>query len=480
MSFLFSLLILYARADEIAVGSKAFTEGYVLAEILAQKIEQSNFKVSRRFGLGGTGILFESLHKGAIDIYPEYTGTISEAILKNPNLKSLEEIRNALVPLGLMISQPLGFNNTYALAVKKDFAQTHNIKTISDLSKIQRSVRAALSSEFINRADGFEALKKTYGLNFPVKSLEHSLSYQAIEENAADIIDVYSTDAKIEKLQLVTLEDNLSFFPRYDAVFIARKEFVDRFPDLWQKISTIKLNEERMIGLNAQADIKRIPFPKIASQFLETGTRVRTSETWERIVLRTKEHLALVGIAFLFSILIGIPLGVIAAQRPSVGKIILSLSGIVQTIPSLALLCFLIPLFGIGVKPALVALSLYGLLPVVTNTFVGIRSIDPGLIEVSRALGLKPWEQLFRIELPLASRSILAGIRTSTIVSIGTATLAALIGAGGYGAPIVTGLALNDTNLILVGAVPAAVMALIVDALFNVAALWIIPKGLRI
>jgi len=169
----------------------------------------------------------------------------------------------------------------------------------------------------------------------------------------------------------------------------------------------------------------------------------------------------------------------LASRSVRLGQVILLISGMVQTIPSLALLCFLIPFFGIGTKPALVALFLYGLLPVVLNTFVGIKSIDSRLKETAVALGLRPLERLRLIEIPLAGQSILAGIRTSTVIGIGTATLAALIGAGGYGVPIITGLAMNDLNTVLIGAVPAAGLALIAHFFFEILSRWVVPRGMR-
>ncbi len=151
----------------------------------------------------------------------------------------------------------------------------------------------------------------------------------------------------------------------------------------------------------------------------------------------------------------------------------------IQTVPSLALLCLLIPVFGVGTKPALAALCLYSLLPVVLNTFTGVRTVDPAHLENARAFGLTRPQILFRIVLPLASPTVLAGIKNATIVSIGTATLAALVGAGGYGAPIVSGLSLNDVPTILTGAIPAALMALIAYGLFELLGRLLIPSGLR-
>jgi osmoprotectant transport system permease protein len=310
--------------------------------------------------------------------------------------------------------------------------------------------------------------------------MEHTLSFQAIDQNAVDLIDVYSTDAKIKKLHLRLLKDDHNYFPVYQAVWVARKSFVEKHPREWQALLGLegKISEEAMLDMNAEADIQKIDFGKIAAQFL--GAAAPDSRGWlHEVARRTKEHLWLVGVSLLFSVLVGIPLGVTAVRFHAAGQAILLSSAVIQTVPSLALLCFLIPVFGVGTKPALAALCLYSLLPVVLNTFTGIRAVNPIHLENARAFGLNRRQVLFRVVLPLASPTLLAGIKTATIVSIGTATLAALVGAGGYGAPIVSGLSLNDVPTILTGAIPAALMALVAHGLFELLGVMLIPAGLR-
>ena len=475
-----------AADKAIVVGSKIFTEGYVLGELAAQTIEASSppVPVTRKLGMGSTGILFQSLSSGAIDVYADYTGTLTEAIIKNPNLKSQREIQAALGKLNLVMSDPLGFNNTYALAVRESFARQNNVNTISDLARLKTPVRVAFSYEFMDRADGWPGLAAAYHFALPPKNvnrMEHSLTYQAIDQNAVEVIDVYSTDAKIRKFALRVLDDDRAYFPVYQAVWVARKDFVDRYPAQWralQKLAgTIDVNS--MLDMNAEADIDKQSYAQIAARF--RGARAQATDTLaSRIAHRTLEHLWLVAISLLFSIVIGVPLGIVAVRYQATGQAILLLSAMVQTVPSLALLCFLIPLFGVGTKPALVALCLYSLLPVVLNTFTGIRSIDPRHLENARAFGLNSRQILFRIVLPLASPMLLAGIKTATIVSIGTATLAALVGAGGYGASIVSGLSLNDVPTILTGAIPAALMAWLAHGLFEILGRLLIPAGLQV
>ena len=473
-------------ADGIVVGSKIFTEGYVLGEIAAQAIEASAppVPVTRKLGMGSTGILFESLTTGAIDVYADYTGTLTEAIIKNPRLKSPQEIQAALGKLNLVISNPLGFNNTYALAVREQYARENGLQTLSDLVRLQSTVRAAFSYEFMDRADGYAGLARKYHLDLNPKSvnrMEHSLTYQAIDQNAVDVIDVYTTDAKIRKFNLRVLRDDLGYFPVYQAVWVARSQFVERYPQQWQALRHLEgtIDERTMLDMNAKADIQKQSFAQIAAEF--RGAQAERGDSLvSGIAHRTVEHLWLVAISLVFSIVIGVPLGIAAVRYQAAGQAILLLSAMIQTVPSLALLCFLIPLFGVGTRPALVALCLYSLLPVVLNTFTGIRSIDPRHLENARAFGLTRPQILFRIVLPLASPMLLAGVKTATIVSIGTATLAALVGAGGYGAPIVSGLALNDVPTILTGAIPAALMAWLAHGAFEILGKVLIPAGLQV
>jgi osmoprotectant transport system permease protein len=460
--------------DSVTVGSKAFTEGFVLGELVAQKIEShGNINVVRRLGLGGTAILFKALQNNDIQLYVEYTGSIAAAILKKPELTQYSELQKALQPLNLVMGAPLGFNNSYALAVSQTFADLHHVECISDLKPILPDLRFGLSDEFVNRADGFAGLSSRYRWGVDARrihSMEHSLSYEALSSGAVDVIDVYTTDAKIARFHLKVLQDDKHYFPPYQAVVLARADFVDAHPQIWSQIQELRgtLTAETMQHLNQGPDLNSMSFAATIADYLGRSPPASSqSDLFAKVWNRTKEHLLLVGVALFFSVLVGIPLGIVAVRNPFLGQAILILSGLLQTIPSLALLCFLVPLLGVGVRPALAALCLYGLLPVVLNTFVGLRSLDSDLIEVARALSLNARQRLWRIELPLAAPSILAGVKTSAIVGIGTATLAALIGAGGYGAPIVEGLAMNDNLTILMGAVPAAAMALCAHALFE-------------
>jgi len=485
---IFLLLILFSplttAKPTIKVGSKVFTESYILAEIVSQILEDAGeVVVERRLGLGGTGIAFKALIEGEVDIYPEYTGTIKEAILKESTIENDERLRSTLNKLfNLEMSEPLGFNNTYIFATTKEGSQRTGIRKISDI-RDRPDLKTVFSHEFMKRKDGLKGLEDFYGfkLRHPV-AMEHSLAYEALVAKKVDLMEVYSTDAKIKKYELVLIDDDQKFFPRYLAVLLYKKKFQSQYPRSFEALKENlfdKIDNKTMIDLNSLVELEGKSFAQAAAIFLGKEKLHDNGIPLQRIWNLTIEHLKLVFVSLLFSILLGIPIGIIATKSPALGQISLIGSGLLQTIPSLALLCFLIPFFGIGAKPAYVAIFLYGLLPIVRNTYTGIIQIDPSLDESADLMGLSKWEKLRLIQLPLASVNILAGIKTSAIINVGTATLAAFIGAGGLGSLIVTGLALNSNKIILTGAIPAALLASALHILFELLDKIIVPKGLR-
>jgi osmoprotectant transport system permease protein len=469
----------------IRIGSKAFTESYVLAEIVAQVVEQSGeARVERRLGLGGTGVTYRALESGAIDVYPEYAGTLARVLLKDPSLVTTEAIAARLATHGLTISRPLGFANTYALAVRQDMAERLGLKRISDLGR-HPQLTAAFSSGFLERDDGWPGLTRHYGIALArVRVMEHALTYRAMTSGDVDVMDVFSTDGQLERLKLALLEDDRRFFPDYSAVILVRRTVVERFPQTWGRIRETlegRLDNRRMARLNAMADLDGRSVPEVAAGFLGSATgpgdrrRAVLAELWAL----TLDHLMLVLVSVGAAVAVGVPAGVVAARFRRTGQVELSVIAVLQTIPALALLMFMIPLFGIGTGPALVALSLYALLPIARNTYAGLIGIDRQLLEIAFVLGLGRVRRLVRVELPLASLSIMAGIKTAVVMTVGTATLAAFIGAGGYGTLIVRGLALDDTRTILAGAAPAAALALLFHAVFELIDRLTVPRGLR-
>ena len=474
-----------AQEVRIGIGSKKFTESVILGEMLTLLAEDAGAKVVHRRQLGGTRVLWNALLAGEIDAYPEYTGTIAGEVLADRGLSTVSEMRDALSELGVLMSAPLGFENTYALGMREEVAAERGVRKISDLGR-HPHLRLAFTAEFMNRADGWPGLRDRYALpHAGVKGLDHDLAYKGLQGGTIDVTDFYSTDAKIAEHGLRVLEDDLEYFPEYYAVILCREDMTQRASRAVSAMLALvgRIDVKTMVALNARAKVDRLSESRVAADFLLDALGVKAtvheSTRLERIAQRTLEHLFLVGLSLVAAILVSIPFGVVAAKRPRAGHVILAVAGVLQTIPSLVLLVVMIPLLGIGEPPAIFALFLYSLLPIVRNTHAGLTSVPPDLQESALALGLPFWTKLRQIELPLASRSILAGIKTSGVINVGTATLGAIIGAGGYGQPILTGIRLDDLSLILEGAVPAATMAIAVQLGFDFVERWLVPRGLR-
>lgn len=487
----FILLLLCAMrggAQPLTVGSKKFPESYVLAEIAVRQMQRAGFKeVQHQLGLGATGIVWGKLKGGEINAYPEYTATISEEILKLKGDVSEAQIQAALKPYGIAMTGDLGFDDNYALVMRKEQASVLHIAKISDL-KGHEDLRVGPSSEFLNRKDGFKPLCSRYGLNFAdVAPLEHSIGYAKLRDSQIDLMECYTTDAEIAEYNLVVLDDDLHYFPRYKAVYLYRLDMPAKAAEALNALSG-KISQPTIISLNARAKkvSKTSDYAVVAADFFGKEAVQQAQDNAESVahyILRlTLVHLKLVGISLFLAILVGVPLGIAASRPGRLSTIILGVVGIVQTIPSLALLAFLIPIpvLGKGATTAIVALFLYSLLPIVRNTVTGLQDIPSSLRESAAALGLEPGAQLRKVFMPLASRAILAGIKTSAIINVGTATLAAFIGSGGLGEPIQSGLSINNNALILQGAIPAAVLALLVQFSFDLLDRLFIPRGLRL
>ncbi len=488
VSFLLLLArVAHASPSHVTVGSKAFCESWILGEALAA-LAGEHADVEHRSNLGGTEIVFEALREGGIDAYVEYTGTVAEVILHTSDAMTLPAERERLAPLGVGVSEPLGFNDGYALAVSRPAAERLRIRTISDLAR-HPEARAGFSHEFLGRPDGYPGLAQRYGLALEsVRGVQHELAYEALANGQIDLMEIYTTDPQIERLGLVLLEDDRAFFRRYDAVILYRLDLPERAPGAFSAMQRLvgAVDEVRMMRANASVLLDHRPAAEAAAALLRASlggdagaARAARSSLAASVAKNTLRHVELVLGSLVAAVIFGLPLGVLAASSRRLASVTLGGAGLLQTIPSLALLAFLIPLFGIGLLPALVALFLYGLLPIVQGTYTGLRSIPPALSEAAVALGLPRRAQLLRVDLPMASPTILAGIRTSAVINVGTATLAALIGAEGLGNPIMEGIALRDTSRILQGAVPAALLALVVQWLFGWLERGLVPRGLR-
>ena len=485
---LFSLGVAHAAGEPVLhVGSKRFTESYILGEILTQTAAASTMAEHRQ-GLGNTAIVFAALTTGSIDLYPEYLGTIDQEILKHKSPAGIDAINRELAPLGLGVAVPFGFNNTYALAMRAPDSRQRAIRNLSDLAQ-HADLKLGLSHEFLGRADGWPGLAQRYHLPQKPVGLDHGIAYEALASSQVGVIDIYSTDAKIKSLGLTVLADDAGYFPRYDAVIFYRLDVAQRFPQAWHSLQQLqgRIHADDMIAMNGEAELEGKSFADIAKSFLASsmaggeqdgGKRIAADATPEKgfagklfdgnLWRLTQQHVLLVLLSVAAAAIVGIPLGIVAAFAPHMRQVVMAVVGVLQTVPSLALLAMLIPLLGmIGTVPALIALFLYALLPIVRNTCTGIGQVPPGFRLAARALGLKPKDCLLSIDLPLAMPVILAGVKTAAVMSVGTATIAAFIGAGGYGERIATGLALNDNQMLLAGAIPAAVLALVTQLLFE-------------
>ena len=369
--------------------------------------------------------------------------------------------------------------------MRRTRAEELGIRTISDLRRHPALV-LGFSNEFIKRDDGWPGLLARYHLpHVDVRGMDHRVAYESLMAGKIDATELYTTDAEIRRFDLVVLEDDDRFFPIYQAVLIYRLDLRQRLPEVLAILNRLEgeLDEPIVIEMNGRVQAGD-PLPNIAADFIERQFHERPTFKIEsdahRLWRLTLEHLTLVGISLGAAVLVGLPLGVVAARRPRLGQLLIGGAGVIQTIPALALLVFMIPLLKTGAVPAIVALFLYSLLPIINNTAVGLGSIPLSMRESAEGLGLSSAARLWWIELPLASRSILTGIKTAAVINIGTATLGALIGAGGYGQPILTGLQLVDRREILFGAIPVAAMALMAQGLFTFSERFLVPNGLRL
>jgi osmoprotectant transport system substrate-binding protein/osmoprotectant transport system permease protein len=491
-----------ARLPPVIVASKPFGESYLLAEMFAQLLEARGFTVERRPGLGATELAFQALRTGAIDVYPEYTGTGLTAILHEA---ALSDPRDAFTRVALEFARrwdihwlpPLGFENTYAIAVRRETAERLGLHTLTDLARAGPQLTAGLTPDFIGRPDGLPGIQRAYGIGFKaVRALGPAIKYQALAAGNVDVIDGYATDGFIARYDLVVLQDDRRFFPPYQAAAMVGSRLYREAPGAVLALEELsgRLSEAAMRGLNRRVEVDNAPIGAVAKDALRQLGLVAGGEAERRaggqagreslgaymlaqgptLLRLTGRHLLLVAISLAAAVLVALPLGLLLERTDRAAEATIRVVGLLQTIPGIALLAFMIPLLGIGVVPALVALFLYSLYPILRNTYTGVRAADRDAVSAALAIGMTPGQVLRYVRLPLAAPVIMAGIRTAAVINVGTATLAAFIGAGGLGDPIVAGLSLSDSRMILSGAIPAAMLALAVDA-----ALGLLERAVR-
>jgi len=498
--FLLSVCVLrpaFAEPPKISVGSKAFTESVVLGELICHLAREQGAKVEHRAELGGTQFLWQAMAAGKIDVYVDYTGTIREELLaevikSGVEIRSEADMREALAKMHVRMSDRLGFNNTYALGMRDATAEKLGIKTINDLRN-HPDLKFAFSDEFMERKDGWRPLAEKYKLpQKKVRTMDHNLAYRGLEHDAIQLTDLYTTDAEIEFYKLRTLEDDQGYFPTYYAVMLMRDDLQEHAPEIVKSILRLEnlIEPHEMVSMTAKVRLDREMESNVAAGFLNDKLQLdiplkstSKSAEWMRILGRlaktTYEHLFLVLISLSLAIVVAVPLGIVSARNENIGNTVLGVVGVIQTLPSMALLVFMIPLFGLGALPAIAALFFYSLLPIVRNTYTGLTQIPIAIRESALVIGLDRAARLRLVELPLALPSILGGIKTSAVINVGTATIGALIGAGGYGSPILTGIRLSSISLILQGAIPAAVLAIVVQFGFGWIERRFVSPGLR-
>jgi osmoprotectant transport system permease protein len=507
-----ALLPAFAPAQErtgVVVGSKSFPESHLLGELMTELLRAgTELDVTHRSGLGGTLITLRALTSGEIDLYVEYTGTAwsvvleEEQALTDPMQVFLEVQARSRERFDLEWLQPLGFENTYALVMRRERAEELGVRTLSDLVLVGDRLRGGFSLEFLERPDGFHALAAHYGFALAdVRGMEHTLVYDALVAGELDVVDAYSTDGKLLQHDLATLVDDRRFFPPYHAAPVVRRELLERHPEVRTVLERLafRLDARTMRALNHAVEVEGRPFAEVARGFLVDtglldGSAVASPERrgdrsfvafflgrWRETLELLGQHVRLTLVAVLLATLLAVPLGIWMTRHALVARLALGGAGVLQTIPSLALLAFLIAVPGLGLSAtsAIVALFLYALLPILRNTYTGVRDVDAELVDAARGLGLTPRQVLVHVRLPLATGTILAGVRTATVISVGVATLAAFIGAGGLGEPILQGIYLNDTRLILAGALPAALLALAAALLLGRVGRRLTPRTLR-
>ncbi|OLC05705.1 MAG: ABC transporter substrate-binding protein [Gemmatimonadetes bacterium 13_1_40CM_70_11] len=267
-----------ARGDRIVVGSKNFTESDLLGEIVAQQIaRRTGLAVERRFHLGGTFVCHQAITAGQIDLYVEYTGTAYTAVLKRPPIADRDSVYHAVARdyaqrFGLAWGEPFGFDNTFAITVRRRDAQRHGLTRISDLARLAPRWKAGFGYEFLERADGFKGLAATYGLRFaaPPTAMDLGLTYRALADGKVDVIAGNSTDGQIQALDLVVLEDDRRYFPPYQAAPVIRQTVVTQRPEIAAALAQLagRISDAEMRRLNALADVEHRDITVLAREWL--------------------------------------------------------------------------------------------------------------------------------------------------------------------------------------------------------------------
>jgi len=464
-TFIFSLFLtfsLFAKAaPKIVVGSKPQIENKILAEIIAQALETTGeAQVERRFGLGSSGIIYDALKKGDVDIYPEYSKRIGEVIISSAWQRQLFEIKKRLGREGITIAGLLGFNSSYSLVVKKDNPKFKNINKISDLKGV-RGYKRAFSQDFLTGQDGFFSLFRAYGMetgmNFRSKKMKKNRLVEALNSGKVDLIQVNSTSSEIVKHDLKVIKDDQRKMSRNLAMVLLKNDFANRFPASWKILNDVifrKITNVEMARMNTEVELEGKSYSAVAAGFLKKAGVDTSFSLWKQIYPKLQVHLQLAIIPLLLSTILGIFLVVMATKKKVFEKLVNLVNRIYNPIPFLIFLCILIPFLGSGKFPVYMALFIFGIFPIVKFSSKGLT-------------GKSFWD---------GGHHILAGIKYTAFVNVGVATLAAYIGAGGLGDFIISGLSQKDQHLILMGIIPAIILVVLIHLLVELSDKYTRPK----
>lgn len=481
LSLFLSFLWPSLSSAQISIGGKIFTEQNILVDLISQLLENEGYKTQKYKNLGGPFVAFEALKKGDIDLYVEYSGTAyhtiyNQAVKAEPK-KAFQWLKDKFQKDGFDILEPLGFSNSYAIFIPQNFLP--EIQTISALRSLSPSLKMGITPEFNVRPDGYKNLTTAYNLKFKsLKVLDIGLLYEALNNGQIDLGMGYVTDGRNYAYKLRQIKDDKEFFPHYLAFILIRTDCLKKHPQLLGILNRLshRISQEEMTLMNYKVDVLKEPSFKVAQDFLISKNLISTKylkrfssspyyliKNRSLLIEKTLEHIYISFFAFLFTLLIGLFLGIMCLYSKKAKTLIFIFTNFFQTVPSLALFGFLIPFLGIGFLPSLVALVMYGLLPLVHNVYTGLNEIEPDIIDSCRAIGMTPFEILIFVRFPISLPTLGAGLRTSIVIIIGTTTIAAFIGAGGLGDLIFQGISALDYKLILLGAIPAALLALLAD-----------------
>ncbi len=492
-----------SNVKKITIGSKEFTEQLILGNMMKVLLEDNGFKVDDRIGLSGTMINHRALINDEIDVYMEYTGTAYIVILEKKEVvhdpQEVYEIvkKEYKEKWNLVWLDRARFDNTNALLMKKERAVELGIKTISDLASIVKTdpnqLSFATNAEFFSRPDGLREMEKHYNFRFPdnnIKKMGIGITYLALNEDSVDVALGFSTDGNIRKFDLMILEDDKKFFPIYNPAPVIRSEVIEMYPTVENILNQIgpRLTTTEMIEMNYGVDIDGENPERVARQWLEDEGLLGVSGLHQQpksrsaiespssfvlsfqdqarlLAVKIVEHIKVSFISVGIAVGTGLGLGIAITlfRNKAFSNGVINIAIIIVTIPSVAMFGFMVPIFGIGITPSIIALVLYAQLPILRNTYTGLTTIRSEILDAAEGIGLSKLEMLFKIRFPIAFPVIMAGIRTSIVFTIGLATIAALIGAGGLGDLIFQGIQQSNTQLILVGTIPVALLAVFTD-----------------